>query len=415
MRLVLCGLSAVLLSGCSWLGGFGSSGKSYNQKYMGATYGHQAKAPMRQGMNQNPCVIYSPVQPVPHGCDPAQVTLATGAGGYGAQGAPSYATAGYGSHANSAGQQTYQHGPRLKKPRLRGSLSLGVEKSYKGTQIESGVIPGLDVGTFYNPDDFAEGRTEGSVADGLVSSTVYSGTIEDIVNNPKAFDDVHRTPAKIALGLEYIVSPKITAFMNAGYVSAEGTDNPSVEVIATQTKTESVQAYDDMGAPNGPPTVNIGFIPNQTIANFVYDYSDLRRYDLEVGARKYFNPVIRDNGHRTLTPFVGVSAGVSHVNSLSAKIGQEQLFYERAFEGYPNPEAIEFYDVPYPDTVVDIYDSEWLPQGSLTAGMEWQVTPKTAIALETGVKYEKARDYVNGVSGDDNVSIPVTLRGSFNF
>jgi len=51
----------------------------------------------------------------------------------------------------------------------------------------------------------------------------------------------------------------------------------------------------------------------------------------------------------------------------------------------------------------------------LNAGMEWQVTPKTALALETGVRIEGARDYSNGERGDTNVVVPLTLRGSFNF
>ena len=412
MRLVLCGLSAVLLSGCSWLGGFGSSGKSYNQKYMGATYGHQAKAPMRQGMTQNPCVIYSPVQPVPHGCDPAQVTLATGAGGYGAQGAPSYATAGYGSHANSAGQQTYQHGPRLKKPRLRGSLSLGVERSMQGTFLQPGAIPALDPSGTYDPNAFAEGFSNGSIATGNITDTTYTAAIEQINNPTISFDDVYTNPARIAAGMEYIVSPKFTVFANGGYTHAEGSDNAAISVDATLLRIEDSQAYDPITTnPIGGPVTNTQFIPNQTIAHFAYDFSDMRRYDLEVGARKYFDPIVKDNAHRTLTPFVGVAAGVSHHNAVNAQVQQSQIFYQRAFDSGDQ----DFYDVVLPSNQVQVYDSEWLPQGSLTAGMEWQVTPKTAIALETGVKYEKARDYVNGVSGDDNVSIPVTLRGSFNF
>jgi len=47
--------------------------------------------------------------------------------------------------------------------------------------------------------------------------------------------------------------------------------------------------------------------------------------------------------------------------------------------------------------------------------MEWQVTPKTALAFETGVRFEGGRENDNGDRGDDNIAIPVTIRGSYNF
>ena len=56
-----------------------------------------------------------------------------------------------------------------------------------------------------------------------------------------------------------------------------------------------------------------------------------------------------------------------------------------------------------------------VPTGTFTAGMEWQVTPRAAFALETGLKYEGGRDYSNGAKGDANIAVPLTLRGSFNF
>jgi hypothetical protein len=64
---------------------------------------------------------------------------------------------------------------------------------------------------------------------------------------------------------------------------------------------------------------------------------------------------------------------------------------------------------------VELYDAQWVPMGSLKAGVEWQVTPKTALAFETGLRVEGARDYSNGTKGDTNVTVPLTLRGSFNF
>ena len=64
---------------------------------------------------------------------------------------------------------------------------------------------------------------------------------------------------------------------------------------------------------------------------------------------------------------------------------------------------------------VDLYDSQWVLSGGLQAGLEWQVTPGTALALETGLRVQGARDYSNGAKGDSRISVPLTLRGSFNF
>ena len=108
--------------------------------------------------------------------------------------------------------------------------------------------------------------------------------------------------------------------------------------------------------------------------------------------------------------------GATHHKSVSFDIEQNQLFYQRAFEDGEN----DFFDVipanvPGGTSRVNLFDSEWVPSGQLNAGMEWQVTPKTALAFETGVRFEGARKNDNGDRGDDNIAIPVTIRGSYNF
>ena len=81
MRLAVCALSAVLLSGCSWLGGLGNTGQggsffgqsSQSSGQFNGRYNGQNGA--FAGAQQNPCVVYSPRAPIPFGCDPASVTL----------------------------------------------------------------------------------------------------------------------------------------------------------------------------------------------------------------------------------------------------------------------------------------------------------------------------------------------------
>lgn len=87
MRLVACAFSAVLLSGCSWLGfGGGSHGQQTNYAHNGAGYGaNSSQYDYQTGRKQlGRCQITSPTQPIPQGCRPEQVTLAIG-GGQGAQ------------------------------------------------------------------------------------------------------------------------------------------------------------------------------------------------------------------------------------------------------------------------------------------------------------------------------------------
>ncbi len=415
MRVAVCAVSAVLLSGCSWFGGNGQPNMAYSQKY---AYKSQAQGQYGYGA-PNRCQVYSPTQPVPQGCDAAAVTVAAGGfpqqpdfnAGYG------YTTGSYGSHASTAGQ--YDAGaaskPRLRKPKLRGSLSLGLEKSNSGTLLDYAMVPGINPELTYNPNDYAEGTTSGSVSSGTVTQTLYTGTVEKIRKPSLSYGDVYSTPTRVAAGLEFIASPKFTVFANGGYSHAQGEEGEAVEVQATLLKTVSTQQYDTT-APYpavGAPIVNTSFIPNATIAKYNYNFNDMERYDLEVGGRYYFDPIVKDQSHRTLTPFVGASVGASHYNETKFEVTQSQLFYQRAFDS--NLATQDFYEVVQPATNVQLYDAQWVPTGALTAGMEWQVTPKAAFALETGVKFEAARDYSNGNQGENNIAVPVTLRGSFNF
>jgi len=423
------------------LGG-GHSGQQAQSAHQSARYyagdkrrGHQQ--PLRQ---QDPCQIFSPQQPIPQGCNPSQVTLGTAGGfpqqpnfggGYGHE----YASQGFGSHADVAGQQAahYQPKGKIRKPRLRASLSLGIESSYSGNLLDYSRIPSLDPVAGYNPQDFNEGSVSGSAAGGNITQTTYTandqpGNITSIFTPNSfesasapdiSFDDVHSTPLRLAAGAEYIFSPRTTVFGNAGYSYAEGNNGQTASVNATLYREVASQSFIDDPAnpgtsiPNGPPIINTTFIPNQQIARFSYDFTDLERIDLEAGVRHYFNPIGKSHGYKTLTPFVSASAGASYLNAVSLDVSQEQLFYERAFES--GGTTADFFSVTGPTTRVDLYDSQWVPSGQLNAGMEWQVTPKTALALETGVRIEGARDYSNGERGDTNVVVPLTLRGSFNF
>jgi len=178
MRLAIVSLSAVLLSGCSWLGGMSKPDNRY-QNNARASYANGAPS-HHMGVRgpHNPCMVYSPVQPVPQGCDPASVTLATGYNSGAVQPGGNYATGGYGSHAGNAhnvGQQA-KSGPRLRKPRLRGALTLGTEKSVSGELLNFNNVGGV---ALYNPALFEESRVErsGVTAAGYTDTTHYEPKI----------------------------------------------------------------------------------------------------------------------------------------------------------------------------------------------------------------------------------------------
>ena len=427
MRIAVCALSAVLLSGCSWLGN--TSGGTYGPSAhnAGGQYG---------ATNANRCQVPHAQAPLPRGCHPSQVTIgmpgASHAGRYAGGfsqtpqfGQPQYGgaqniTGGYGSHAASAGALNPNKNKRIRKPKLRGSLSLGLEKSNSGDFLDLATGGGLNAAEFYDPSitgPFVEGFVSGGVSEGSITQTLYYADIEETRSPNISFDDVHSTPLSIKGGLEYILNPKTTVFANAGYAYSEGNAGPIATVIGELRETTTVESFDpDTGASLGSIS-NTVFIPNNEVATFNADFSDMRRIDLEVGARRYFDPIFKNSLSRTVTPFVGASVGASHHNSQSFTLSQSQVFFQRAHEagGTANVEGNAFYNVPGNSDPVEIYDSQWVPSGQINAGVEWQTTPRTAIAFETGLRYEGARDYTTGEKGDDNIAIPFTIRGSYNF
>lgn len=443
MRLLFTTVSsAVLLSACSWFGGQGGSQVQNGQQAYGA-YG--APQVHNRGFRNNlgPCQITHRAQPAPRGCDPAQVTIAASgnpyggfpqqpnfSGGYGAD----LATGGFGSHSNVRRSGTDYHvsdKAEKRRPKLRGQLYFGGEKSISGDLIDLDSNGALLPSVNYNPNNFAEGRTDGTPSNGSVTDTVFTSVVEQIRQDNISFEDAYSTPLNIRGGFEYIIGPKTSVFANAGYVYAEG-ERASATVQAELQRIDRVETFAPETIINPTTGVvmqtgnflstgqstNFGFIPNVDVARFGFEFSDLERIDLEVGARHYLDPILKDATNASITPFIGGSVGAARYNSQSISVNQEQLFLERAFES--GGATLEFFDaLPNRGGVVvndvELFDAQWVPTGTVTAGVEWQATPRTAIAFETGVRFEGGRDDVNDVKGDDNIAIPFTIRGSYNF
>jgi len=305
----------------------------------------------------------------------------------------------------------------------------------KTRQSRRNIQTGRDLGPLggYNPQDFNEaGVASGSIPSGETTRITYTAneqfadnifapnTFESSTLSNVSFSDAWSTPINVEAGLEYIVSDRSSVFVNAGYGFAAGNDGNVGDIFATVYEDTVIQAFEDNVAV-GPPTGGTAFIPNQRIASFSYDISDLESYDVEVGARHYFNPLVKSDGFRTVTPFVGASVGLAFVNSVDVTIGQTQQSYTSFF----NADEPVTFSVPRAEGSTQIYDSAVLPKGELNVGAEWQITPGFALAAETGVKVQLSRDYedfvntagetIEGPNGDSNFTVPLTLRGSINF
>jgi len=413
-RLIAGTCSAILLSGCSWLGFGGGSANQAYQANNSVRYKNSAKQ-YNMGSGQKVlgrCQITSPTQPVPPGCRPEEVTLAFGgAQNYAQQG--QYTSGGYGSHVGTAQnvQAGYTPEQRFKRPRLRGQFGIEIDSSVGGQLYDSGISAGV---LAYNRAQFAEAQTTGSVTSGSIINTTYTSVPERIVAPTISFDDVYTAPLRVSGGLEYILGDHATVFANAGYTRAEGKNGGGSEIIDELNRVTVTTEYDPNTGVQIGQTTSIAFLPNQTVARFNYEFNDLEKYDFEVGGRYYFNPILQNLVQRPLTPFISASGGAAHYSETTVREHQRQRFLERAFEDTQQNPSGDFYDVSF-GAPVQIYDAQWVPYGAVKAGLEWQMTAKTALAFEAGVKYESARDFSDGTQGDNIISVPITIRGSYNF
>ncbi|MEL6686582.1 MAG: hypothetical protein AAFP97_03065 [Pseudomonadota bacterium] len=446
MRLATLALSAALLSGCSYWGG---ASQTMNSWFSGGSEGAYAAKP-----SADRCRIPHRQAPIPRGCHPSQVTIGPASQGHpggfpqtpqfgqpqryqpsqGGWNQPQQATGGFGNHASGNQHAALHQGgtkPRLRKPRFRASLDLGLDQAVSGNILTNAAAPTTPFAS-YNPADFNEGRQEGSIADGETTSRLYFANSR-LQNTPDPWDDLRvpdvsftdawSAPTTIGAGGEFILNDRATLFGRVGYTQSEGTSGGAATIEGTVFEQTTVRNYDELF--NLVATsVSTAFRSEQPITEISYDFSDMRRLDLEAGGRVYLNPIAGQATGRTVTPFLGASAGASHYNAVSYTLDQRQLNYASVYED----EQPSFYDLDVPQgfdlddnpatpgvTRVELYDAQWVATGSLKAGVEWQVTPKTALAFETGVRVEGARDYANGEKGDRRISVPLTLRGSFNF
>jgi len=170
MRIAICALSAVLLSGCSWLGGINN------------VFGGQGGQSAYGQYNQKGVAISNQKVMAHNGYSSGGTYGQNFGGGFPQQaqfGQPQNVTGGYGSHAGNvqhANSYGGAHaGPQKRKPKLRGTFSGGFERSFSGNALsfDPGDNTGIDL-NFLNAGLFGYNQDagfSGNPNDGLTVSS----------------------------------------------------------------------------------------------------------------------------------------------------------------------------------------------------------------------------------------------------
>lgn len=456
MRLAVCALSAVLLSGCSWLGMGGHSGSSYHGS---GVYGANC-APVGGGYNT---AGYGTAG-FGNGCG--------GAGGYGVGGAQGYGAgfggaAGYGAGAQGygagyggaagygaggqagygAGAQGYGAGYGAGFGGAQGLAAqgygatagqqVGFNGAYNANALYGGGLAGLGsagMGGYgaVGVTTLGANAPYGAAAGTVLGTQQYAGgqygaggTVTTVAGNPvyvqQPYPAYYGVPQYRAVagggfgggampfGLEAGIG---TDFAIDGDILAgeEAKDNVSaISAISYKDAFENGTGYDlastyDLdrnttligrigynkasGKSNKVGTVTEGGLTEDLYAEF----TDLEQVTLEGGLRRYVggwtNPV---GGFR---PYVGATGGFVHTDDIDITQSSATLVDPALF-------------------TQNYVDGGWSPTASGVIGAEWQAGPRTAIGLETGLRWTDKLD--TNLKSSDRISVPVRLRGRVSF
>jgi len=435
MRLAVCALSAVLLSGCSWLGIGGQQNAGFNLGHGGA-YGAGC-GPTQQGFAQQGFVQQGFASQA--GCAPGQGGYAVQQGAFGGQqgfGGQQFAGQGFGQgfggqqFASFGGQQVAGFGGQqfAGQDFTQGSVAtLGSAAPY-GTGV--GNPYGNVVGTQLSNGQFVNG----AAVQNVVGAPIYqaqpylAGCCGPQLRGPaKALPWGLEAGIGTSFGIGGDIFGGRPEFSSTGFGAAEGFDAAG-NLVLSQTQFVSGQpsvsfneAFDEaleydvaLTRDIGPSTTVLGrasyteangqtvplgaafdtSIPGSTAATpspILASFSDFEQIKLEAGVRQYFGGL--NNGITGLRPYVGVTGGAAYNNDID--VTQTSA----AFTGGP--------------ITTEFADSGWNPTASGLVGAEWQVGGRTALGVETGIRWQDNLDTVT--PSEDRWSVPVRLRGRVSF
>jgi len=405
MRLAVCALSAVLLSGCSWLGVGGQKNVGFNQGQGGA-----------YGVNCGPTQGYAQqgyAQQV--GCAPGQggygVQQAYGGQGYGQQ---AYAGQGYGQgsvqtlgsaapygaavgnpYGNVVGTQLsngqYVNGAAVQNVvgapiyqaqpyAAAGAACCGPQLRGPARALPFGIEAGIGTSFGIGGDVFG-GRPEFSPS-GFGPATGGTGSTREVSAQPsisynQAFDET----IEYDVAGTYDISPNTTLLGRVGYSEANG-------------QTVNLGAAFD-------PNSTLGFVDANNAAPVFAEFDDLEQIKLEAGVRQYVGGF--GNGVTGLRPYVGVTGGAIYNDDVDITQSSDAFIVPDGAGGVTS--GI--------DPSIAFIDGGWNPTASAVLGAEYQVGGRTAIGVEAGIRWQDNFDTLT--PSQDRWSVPVRLRGRVSF
>ena len=409
MRLAVCALSAVLLSGCSWLGIGGHKNVGFNQGHGGA-----------YGVNCGPTQGYAQqgfAQQV--GCAPGQGGYAVQQGygqdfgqGYGAQGyggqayggqgfaqgsvqtlgsaAPYGAAVGNpygnvvgtqlsnGQYVNGAAVQNVVGAPiyQAQPYAVGGAACCGPQLRGPAAALPWGIEAGIGT-SFGIGGNVFPGRPEFSPS-GFGGATGGTGSTRQVSEQPSiSYNEAFDEAIEYDVAGTYDISPNTTLLGRFGYSEADG-----------QTVTLGA-AFD--------PANTLGFVDADNSAPVFAEFSDLEQITLEAGLRQYVGGF--NNGITGLRPYVGVTGGAIYNDDVTITQGSP------AFVTPTNAAGI--------DAPIEFIDGGWNPTASAVVGAEYQVGARSAIGVEAGIRWQDNFDTLT--PSQDRWSVPIRLRGRVSF
>ena len=201
----------------------------------------------------------------------------------------------------------------------------------------------------------------------------------------RSFGAVHDQPYSVHVELGYVVNPHREIFGTVYYDGAGGAE-------------ERIGSVTD-------PAGSIGPVGGKYRLNGEFD--DYHSVGIELGARYFFLPKTA-----RLRPFISVSAGGRYVDSQDLKLSVGNLA-----------------------TTTSFYDDSFSLSASLLAGIEFAVTERFSVGLQSGINYQfeqtqrdekltpnSAQFTTGGIAGlqganddGDRLYIPVSVYGKFRF
>lgn len=223
-----------------------------------------------------------------------------------------------------------------------------------GAALPFGIEAG--VGTDFNID--------GDVFPGEVAKPFLGGpgTVSDLA--AVSYKDAYNEAVHYDLAATYDLDPRTTILGRIGYSEADGQN------LLVGTVDDGAGTTEDLYA----------------------QFGDLEQVTLEGGVRRYMGGW--NNSFSGVRPYVGATAGFTHNSSVDLTQSSATLVDPTLF-------------------TQEYIDAGWTPTASGVLGAEMQVGPRTALGVETGIRWSDDLD-TNFDTGD-RWSVPVRLRGRVSF